>query len=62
MYKRQVEETLDVGPRSRVSVMGRHLVAADRDGIQVVDSTPWAVEPVPASRRSVSAADAAGDS
>ena len=45
----RVEETLDVGARSRVSVMGRHLVAADRDGIQVVDSTPWAVEPVPAS-------------
>jgi uncharacterized protein (DUF697 family) len=37
-----VEETIDVGERNRVSVMGRHLVTADRRGFQVVDSTPWA--------------------
>jgi len=38
----RVEETIDVGERNRVSVMGRHLVAADGHGIQVVDATPWA--------------------
>lgn len=38
-----VEETIDVGPRNRVSVMGRHLVTSSAVGIQVVDTTPWAV-------------------
>ncbi|MCA9505014.1 MAG: hypothetical protein R3F16_16745 [Myxococcota bacterium] len=45
---RRVEETVDVGPRQRVTVMGRHLVAAANDGIQVVDATPWAEGPAPA--------------
>jgi len=44
----RVEETIDVGPRNRVSVMGRHLVTANGSGIQVVDSTPWATEATPA--------------
>lgn len=47
----RVEETIDVGPRHRVSVMGRHLVAAGEGGIQVVDTTPWARGPVPAAVR-----------
>ena len=49
----RVEETIDVGPRTRVTVMGRHLVTANVRGIQVVDSTPWAdgAAPAPASAR-----------
>ena len=47
----RVEETIDVGPRNRVSVMGRHLVTANGRGIQVVDSTPWADGPAPAAAR-----------
>lgn len=43
----RVEETIDVGPRSRVSAMGRHLVTANGTGIQVVDSSPWAFGPAP---------------
>jgi hypothetical protein len=45
----RVEETIDVGDRMRVSVMGRHLVTADEHGLQVVDATPWAEAAVPAS-------------
>jgi len=47
----RVEETIDVGARDRVSVMGRHLVAASAGGIQVVDSTPWAMSPTPPAAR-----------
>lgn len=47
----RVEETIDVGDRDRVSVMGRHLVTSSAAGIQVVDSTPWAEAPSPASAR-----------
>ena len=49
----RVEETIDVGPRTRVTVMGRHLVTANVRGIQVVDATPWAdgAAPAPASAR-----------
>lgn len=47
----RVEETIDVGTRDRVSVMGRHLVTSSAAGIQVVDSTPWAEGPRPAARR-----------
>jgi len=47
----RVEEMIDVGARDRVSVMGRHLVAASAEGIQVVDSTPWAVSPTPPAAR-----------
>ena len=45
------EETIDVGDRNRVSAMGRHLVTADAQGIQVVDATPWADTAVPAAAR-----------
>ncbi len=44
-----VEETVDVGARTRVSAMGRHLVTADGRGLQVVDASPWAVHSMPAS-------------
>jgi hypothetical protein len=47
----RVEETIDVGERNRVTVMGRHLVTADRAGLQVVDATPWAETRVPAAPR-----------
>ena len=49
----RIEETIDVGERTRVSVMGRHLVTADIRGIQVVDATPWAdgLRPAAASPR-----------
>lgn len=47
----RVEETLDVGDRTRVTVMGRHLVTADGSGLQVVDATPWADASVPAAAR-----------
>lgn len=47
----KVEETIDVGERNRVTVMGRHLVTADAEGLQVVDATPWADSPVPAAAR-----------
>lgn len=47
----RVEETIDVGERNRVTVMGRHLVTADRIGIQVVDATPWADVRLPAARQ-----------
>ena len=46
-----VEETIDVGERARVSVMGRHLVTAKGQTIQVVDATPWADGQSPASLR-----------
>ena len=49
-----VEETIDVGERDRVSVMGRHLVTAKGHSIQVVDATPWADGQVPAAVRSPS--------
>ncbi len=42
-----VEETVDVGARTRVSAMGRHLVTADATGLQVVDASPWAVHGLP---------------
>jgi len=44
----RVEETIDVGARNRVTVMGRHLVTAAAGGLQVVDSTPWADAATPA--------------
>ncbi len=47
----RVEETIDVGARDRVSVMGRHLVTSSAAGIQVVDSTPWAQGSTPAAAR-----------
>jgi hypothetical protein len=47
----RVEETIDVGDRRRVSVMGRHLVAADGRSIQVVDASPWADGQLPAAAR-----------
>lgn len=47
----RVEETIDVGERNRVTVMGRHLVTADRSGLQIVDATPWAGAGTPAARR-----------
>ena len=43
-----VEETVDVGARTRVSAMGRHLVTADGAGLQVVDMSPWAERSLPA--------------
>lgn len=43
-----VEETVDVGARTRVSAMGRHLVTADGAGLQVVDASPWALHALPA--------------
>jgi hypothetical protein len=46
-----VEETVDVGARDRVTVMGRHLVTAGAEGLQVVDATPWAEVSVPAAPR-----------
>ncbi len=47
----RVEETIDVGERNRVTVMGRHLVTADAGGLQVVDATPWSDAAVPAAAR-----------
>ncbi|HIF93932.1 MAG: hypothetical protein ABGX04_16315 [Myxococcales bacterium] len=47
----RVEETIDVGERNRVTVMGRHLVTSDDSGLQVVDATPWADAGVPAAAR-----------
>lgn len=44
----RVEETIDVGERNRVSVMGRHLVTGNDRGIQVVDATPWSEGQLPA--------------
>ena len=44
-----VEETVDVGARTRVTAMGRHLVTADARGLQVVDASPWALQSMPAS-------------
>jgi hypothetical protein len=52
----RVEETIDVGERSRVSVMGRHLVTADATSLQVVDATPWA-QASPRSSRTQAPAD-----
>lgn len=43
-----VEETVDVGARTRVSALGRHLVTADGGGLQVVDASPWAERSMPA--------------
>ena len=40
----RVEETIDVGQRDRVTVMGRHLVTSSDRGIQVVDATAWAAD------------------
>lgn len=51
----RVEETIDVGPRHRVAVMGRHLVTAASGGLQVVDATPWADGPAPAATGSTPA-------
>ncbi|MFK7898292.1 MAG: hypothetical protein AB8G23_20835 [Myxococcota bacterium] len=45
-----VEETIDVGDREHVTVMGRHLVTADDGGLRVVDATPWAAGNAPASK------------
>ena len=47
----RVEETIDVGERDRVTAMGRHLVTADRLGLQIVDATPWAYASAPAAQR-----------
>lgn len=47
----RVEEIIDVGERKRVTVMGRHLVAVDGTGLQVVDATPWADASMPAAPR-----------
>ena len=47
----RVEETIDVGERDRVTAMGRHLVTADRLGLQIVDATPWADASAPAAQR-----------
>jgi hypothetical protein len=47
----RVEETIDVGERTLVTVMGRHLVTADDVGLQVVDATPWADASAPAAPR-----------
>lgn len=47
----RVEETIDVGERNRVTVMGRHLVTADAASLQVVDATPWADASLPAAPR-----------
>lgn len=47
----RVEETIDVGQRDRVTVMGRHLVTSNQQGIQVVDATAWATESRPAAAR-----------
>jgi hypothetical protein len=47
---RHVEETIDVGERNRLTVMGRHLVTADHEGLQVVDATPWAEVGLPAAK------------
>ena len=44
----RVEESIDVGARHRVTVMGRHLVTAASGGLQVVDATPWADGAAPA--------------
>jgi len=44
----RVEETIDVGRRGLVSVMGRHLVTASGESLQVVDATPWTAAPMPA--------------
>ena len=46
----RVEETIDVGPRNRVAVMGRHLVFADGRSVQVVDAAPWADQAMPAAQ------------
>jgi hypothetical protein len=46
-----IEETIDVGDRDRVSLMGRHLVTAKGHSIQVVDATPWVDRPPPAAAR-----------
>ncbi len=49
----RIEETIDVGPKARASVMGRHIVTADARTIQVVDASPWATgtSAVPAAGR-----------
>jgi hypothetical protein len=44
----RVEETIDVGRRRLVSVMGRHLVTASGESLQVVDATPWTELSMPA--------------
>jgi hypothetical protein len=43
----RVEETIDVGTRHRVAVMGRHLVTANASSLQVVDAAPWAQHGAP---------------
>jgi hypothetical protein len=47
-----VEETIDVGERNRVAVMGRHLVLANEKTVQVVDAAPWAETSMPAATQS----------
>jgi hypothetical protein len=47
----RVEETIDVGERNRVAVMGRHLVLAYETGVQVVDAAPWAEQGSPAAKQ-----------
>lgn len=44
-----VEETVDVGARTRVAAMRRHLVTADEHGLQIVDGSPWSAQSLPAS-------------
>lgn len=44
----RVEQVFDIAPRERLSVMGRHLVAAGSDGVQLVDPAAWANASVPA--------------
>jgi len=59
-----VEETVDVGARTQISAMGRHLVTADSGGLQVVDASPWSdrvVTPAaPAPEASVTGTSASG--
>jgi hypothetical protein len=52
-----IEETIDVGERNRVSVMGRHIVAVDDSTLQVVDATPWAAFSAPATSAPTGGAD-----
>lgn len=44
-----VEETVDVGARTRIAPMRRHLVTVDGRGLQVVDGSPWSLRSLPAS-------------
>ena len=51
----RVEETIDVGKRNRIVVMGRHLVVANRSGVQIVDAAPWAEHGTPAAAQAAAA-------